>query len=127
MRILIVEDAALVRKMYALAFPPHQHELVPAENGRVALDLLGQAAAEFDLILLDLRMPDMDGVTFISELRHRAPRFRHVPIIVTTAEPEDSPLLAQARALGIQALVRKPWKPQELRETAVRVTGMNTE
>ncbi|HXG44595.1 MAG TPA: response regulator [Gemmatimonadales bacterium] len=125
MRILIVEDAALVRKMYALAFPSHQHELVPAENGRAALDLLRQTTGGFDLILLDLRMPDMDGVAFISELRQRAPRFRHVPIIVTTAEPEDSPLLAEARALGIQAVVRKPWKPQELRETAARVTGVD--
>jgi CheY-like chemotaxis protein len=97
-----------------LAFYRRDHELVEAENGRDALDVLATSAERFDLILLDLRMPGLDGVGFIQEVR-RKPTF-NVPIIVTTSEPESSPLLQQARGLGVAAVMKKPWKPQELVE-----------
>jgi two-component system, chemotaxis family, chemotaxis protein CheY len=113
MRILIVEDSALVRRMYGLAFSRREHELVEAENGRTALEALTSAQQPFDVILLDLKMPDMDGVEFIQAARRTA-LLRDVPIVVTTAEPESSTLLLQARALGVAAIVKKPWKPQEL-------------
>jgi two-component system, chemotaxis family, chemotaxis protein CheY len=114
MRLLIVEDSPLVRRMYGLAFYRRDHELVEAENGQEALDVLVTSAERFDLILLDLRMPGLDGVGFIQEVR-RKPMF-NVPIIVTTSEPESSLLLQQARALGVAAVMKKPWKPQELVE-----------
>jgi two-component system chemotaxis response regulator CheY len=109
---LIVEDSPLVRRMYGLAFYRRDHELVEAENGRQALDVIAASAERFDLILLDLRMPDMDGVEFIRAVR-RQPLF-DVPIIVTTSEPESSELLQQARTLGVAAVMKMPWKPQEL-------------
>jgi two-component system chemotaxis response regulator CheY len=114
MRLLIVEDSPLVRRMYGLAFHRRDHELVEAENGREALDVIANSTARFDLILLDLRMPDMDGVEFIRAVRRR-PLFE-VPIIITTAEPESSELLRQARLLEVAAIVKKPWKPQHLAE-----------
>jgi len=70
----------------------------------------------YDLILLDLRMPDMDGVQFLEALQQRGPSFKNIPIVLTTAEPDDSILVRQARALGVTRVVHKPWKPQELRE-----------
>ena len=98
--------------MYGLAFSRRDHELVEAENGRQALDLLAASTDRFDVILLDLRMPDMDGVEFIRAIQRR-PLF-DVPIIVTTSEPDSSELLQQARTLGVAAVMKKPWKPQEL-------------
>ena len=85
-----------------------------------ALDALHAALEPFDLILLDLRMPGMDGVSFIRAVR-LTPRFWDVPIVVATAEPESSDLLRQARALGVAAIVKKPWKPQELVAIVQRV------
>lgn len=114
MRLLIVEDSPLVRRMYGLAFYRRDHELVEAENGQEALDVLTASTEPFDLILLDLRMPGLDGVGFIKAVR-RKPTFQ-VPIIVTTSEPDSSPLLQEARALGVAAIMKKPWKPQELAE-----------
>jgi two-component system, OmpR family, KDP operon response regulator KdpE len=115
MKLLIIEDSPLVRRMYGLAFSRREHDLVEAENGVEALDALATASDPFDVILLDLRMPDMDGATFLRALRRTA-LFREIPIIVTTAEPASSELLQEVRVLGVDAVVKKPWKPQELSE-----------
>ncbi len=124
MRLLIVEDSALVRRMYGLAFSRREHDLVEVENGLQALDALAGASDPFDVILLDLRMPDMDGATFLRAVRRTA-LFGDIPIIVTTAERETSELLRQARELGVAAVVAKPWKPQDLINTveSVRSAG----
>lgn len=121
MRILIVEDAPLVQKMYRLVFSPRDHDLVMAANGVEGLRLLDEPGDRFDLILLDLRMPDMDGAEFIG--RVRGGPWSSVPIILTTAEPEDSPLLQLARNRGAAVTVRKPWKPQELRDAVATLLG----
>jgi CheY-like chemotaxis protein len=72
----------------------------------------------FDAIILDLRMPDMDGVTFLRALRQRD-RHKHTPVIVATSEEETSHLVKEARKLGPADVLRKPWKPSDL-ERAVR-------
>ena len=113
MKVLIVEDSPLVRKMYGLVFSRREHELTTAEDGRRGLQVL-TADSRFNLILLDLRMPDMDGVEFIREVR-RSGRFRNIPIVLTTVEPDGSPMLADAVGQGVAAVVKKPWKPHELR------------
>jgi CheY-like chemotaxis protein len=112
MRLLIIGDSPLVRRMYGLAFSRREHELVEVENGSQALDALAGASNPFEVILLDLRMPDMDRATFLRTVRRTA-LFRDIPIIVTTAEPESSELLQEVRTLGIDGVVRKPWKPHE--------------
>lgn len=115
MKVLIVEDSPLVRKMYGLALPPREHVLTAAEDGRRALEILADPAHRFDLILLDLRMPDMDGVAFLRRLR-LDPRLRKLPVVLTTVEPDGSDLLLEATGLGVTAVVKKPWKPQHLRQ-----------
>jgi CheY-like chemotaxis protein len=55
--------------MYERAFSRRDHDLVEAENGREALDALAASSVAFDVILLDLRMPDMNGVEFIRAVR----------------------------------------------------------
>ncbi len=120
MRLLVVEDSPLLRKMFGLAFPHQLNDLKPAENGRDALELLAGSGEPFDAVLLDLRMPDMDGVEFLRALR-RQPVHGRTPVIVTTAESDDSELMAEARALGVAAIVKKPWAPQALRSVVQQV------
>jgi CheY-like chemotaxis protein len=112
MRILIVEDSPLVQRMYGLAFPRREYELVTAGDGREALQRLEERI--FDVVLLDLRMPGMNGVEFLREVRGRSHLVR-LPIVLTTSEPEGSELLVAARQLGVRAVVKKPWHPQDLR------------
>ena len=115
MRILIVEDSPLVQQMYGLAFSRREHELTTASDGRAALAQLADPASRFDVILLDLRMPGMNGVEFLREVRRDA-RLAQLPIVLTTMEPEGSELLTEARRLGVTAVVKKPWHPQQLRD-----------
>ena len=106
--------------MYGLVFPKREHELTAAEDGRKGLAALSQSQHRYDLILLDLRMPDMNGVEFIRAVRSDR-TLTAIPIVLTTAEPESSDLMRQARELGVAAVVRKPWKPQELRDVVQSV------
>ena len=126
MRLLVVEDSPLLRRMFGLAFPHQFNDLRQAENGREAMELLAVTGESFDVVLLDLRMPDMNGVEFIRALRRQA-RHRKTPVILTTAEPDDSDLLRQARELGVAAVVKKPWSPQGLRAVVQRVLDPPTE
>jgi two-component system, chemotaxis family, chemotaxis protein CheY len=120
MRLLVVEDSPLLRKMFGLAFPHQSNDLEPAENGRSAMELLAASSEPFDAVLLDLRMPDMDGVEFLRALR-KQPVHRRTPVVLTTAESDDSELMEQARTLGVAAIVKKPWSPQELRSVVQQV------
>ena len=115
MQILVVEDSPLVQSMYGLAFPRREHELTTANDGGEALARLADPASRFDVILLDLRMPGMNGVDFLREVRRQA-RWAELPVVLTTMEPEGSELLTEAMRLGVTAVVKKPWHPQELRE-----------
>jgi CheY-like chemotaxis protein len=115
MRLLIVEDSPLVQSMYGLAFPRREHELTTANDGREALAWLDDPTNTFDVILLDLRMPGMNGVGFLREVRRQA-RLAQLPIVLTTIEPGGSELLEEAKRLGVTAVVKKPWHPQQLRE-----------
>ena len=115
MQILIVEDSPLVQQMYGLAFPRREHELTAANDGREALTLLADPARRFDVVLLDLQMPGMNGVEFLREVRRDA-RLAQLPIVLTTIEPEESELLTEARRLGVTGVVKKPWHPHQLRD-----------
>ena len=126
MRLLVVEDSALLRRMFGLAFPHQRHDVAEAENGRQALALLEGISEPFDAVLLDLRMPDMDGAEFIRGLR-RLPVHRATPVVITTAEPDDSPLMRGALAAGVGAVVKKPWTPRSLHAAVQQVLNSRTE
>ena len=120
MRLLIVEDSALIRKVTRLAFPAREHQLVEAEDGQMALALLDAASEPFDAILLDLNMPRMNGCQFMRALQERA-RHRDTPVVLATSERETSPLLLDAYTLNPAAVVKKPWHPQTLAHLVRRI------
>lgn len=97
-RILIVDDSKLIHQMYRLVLMKYKNcEIVDAMNGLEALEILARGE-DFDLILLDINMPVMNGVQFMEKLKETG-KHRHIPIIVISTEGREEDTL-RAMKLG---------------------------
>ncbi|MFN3432709.1 MAG: response regulator, partial [Candidatus Sericytochromatia bacterium] len=83
LRVLYADDHAINRQVVAMILGPLGVELTLVENGREALDILKSSA--FDIVLMDVQMPEMDGLTATRELR-KAGWGRDLPVIMLTAK-----------------------------------------
>ena len=82
-RILVVDDESNIRLMLRLALRASGHEVETAADGPEALEKFGQGV-EFDLVLLDLIMPEMDGFELLSLMKDD-PRLKDIPVIIMSA------------------------------------------
>jgi DNA-binding response OmpR family regulator len=108
-RILIVDDEPNVRLGYRATLEAEGYSITEAHCGAKALDDL--AGGSFDLAILDLRMPDMDGLELLGEMRNRD---YSTPSIIITAHG-DVPHAVHAMKLGAIDFLQKPLTPEELR------------
>ncbi len=83
------------------------YEVVEAEHGKDGLDKL--KGEKFNLILSDVNMPVMDGITFVTELK-KLPDYKFCPVIMLTTESEAG-IKERGKAAGAKAWVVKPFKP----------------
>ena len=95
-RVLVVEDEEDIRDFVAMVLDGEGYRVSTAPNGAVALDEVGREA--FDLILLDMRMPVMDGWSFARA--YRQSNGPHAPIVVLTAARDAAERAAQIQAQG---------------------------
>jgi two-component system chemotaxis response regulator CheY len=104
-RILIVDDASLVRRYYRDALSGAGYDIDEALNGLEALEKLLLAPA--GLVVLDVNMPKMDGITFLRTLRRQKLPLAATPVLVTSTEaaPQDAEV---ARAAGANFYLVKP-------------------
>src|SRR5262249_43092377 len=102
-RILVVEDDVTQRELIRSWLEPHNWSVIEAENGRVAIDRLGERIA--DVILLDLMMPEMDGFELVAEMQ-KHPACRKIPVIVVTARDLTAEDHARLNS-GIEMILRK--------------------
>lgn len=112
--ILIVDDSATLRMSVEMTLKGAGFEVVQAQNGREgleALQRLGAANRQPAMIISDVNMPVMDGISFIKEVKQTP--FRYLPILVLTTEREDSKKLEGKRA-GASGWLVKPFKPETL-------------
>jgi signal transduction histidine kinase/CheY-like chemotaxis protein len=119
LNILLAEDHPINQKLAGLLLSKMGHRFVLAENGQVALDMLAQE--NFDLILMDVMMPEMDGPTAVAELRQReAGTGRHTPVLMVTAHAMTGD---RERFLenGADGYVSKPISAQALQAEIARV------
>ncbi len=103
-KILSVDDSQTFRAIVKRAFRPYDCEFIEAINGLEGLKLA--ARENPDLIILDVAMPKMDGVTMARKLRNR-PSLKDIPIIVLTATPGQKIVIELAK-LGIKDFIAKP-------------------
>jgi len=118
-KILAVDDSASMRQMLAFTLQHAGHEVKEADNGKAALDA-AQAGA-VDLVISDVNMPVMDGITLVKSLR-ALPAFRFTPILLLTTEssPEKK---SEGKAAGATGWIVKPFNPEQLLATVQRVLG----
>jgi two-component system chemotaxis response regulator CheY len=110
-RILIADDASLVRQYYRNIIAPAGFAIEEALNGLEALEKLLDHAV--DLLIVDINMPKMDGLTFLKTLRAHPAGIASIPALVisTEAAPAD---IAAARAAGANFYLVKPVQPETL-------------
>ena len=105
MKVLYVEDDSMNRRVVKDMLAVAEVEIVEAEDATVGLAMVD--SQRFDLILMDLRMPGMDGLTAICRIRARTDEVRTVPIIVVTADTSLD-IRERCMAAGADDLLRKP-------------------
>jgi two-component system chemotaxis response regulator CheY len=82
-RILAVDDSAAMRQMVGITLTGAGHQVEQANDGREALQIAERQ--KFDLVITDVNMPNMDGITLVRELRNLA-SYKFVPLLVLTTE-----------------------------------------
>ena len=109
--ILLVEDSATTRSLIrAVIEELGDFDVVEAPTGFDALKLL--PAQDFDLVLTDINMPDINGLELINFIKGN-PRYNHIPLIIVTTERSEEDK-KRGMALGATAYVTKPFKAPEL-------------
>ncbi|OJF91424.1 response regulator [Pararhizobium antarcticum] len=118
-KILTVDDSASIRLTTRVALSNAGYTVTEAVDGKDGLTKL--QAGTYDLIVTDLNMPIMDGLTMIRELR-KLPAHTGVPVIFLTTE-SDGDIKAQAKAAGATGWLTKPFDPESLVKIARKVLG----
>ena len=117
--ILTVDDSPSIRVAIKIALTNAGYTVTEAANGAEGIEK-AQAAA-FDMIITDLNMPVMDGLTMIEEMR-KLPSLMGVPIVFLTTE-SDAGMKERAKAAGATGWLTKPFDPDTLVRLAKKVLG----
>jgi two-component system chemotaxis response regulator CheY len=108
--ILIVDDSASLRQVVNIALTGAGYDVIEAADGKDALTKLN--GQKIHLIISDVNMPNMDGITFVKEVK-KLPAYKFTPIIMLTTESQESKK-QEGQAAGAKAWVVKPFKPDQM-------------
>lgn len=108
--VLIVDDSSTMRQIVRATLANAGFAVVEAENGREAIERLPFAKPH--LVITDLNMPVMDGLTFIRAVRAQ-PAYRHTPILMLTTE-SDERKKQEGREAGATGWLVKPFNPERM-------------
>lgn len=114
---LIVDDSVSMRQMVAFTLRQAGFDVIEGENGKDALSKMGRS--KIAVIITDLNMPVMDGITFIRSVRER-PDSKYTPILMLTTESQPTKKL-EGKAAGATGWIVKPFDPQKLLQTIAKV------
>lgn len=112
--ILVVDDEAGIRKAMQRVLKRHGYQVLLATNGAEALTLFAQQSDRIRLVLTDLMMPVMDGLSLVRELRKIAPAVQVIASTGVTESDEQADRIAQLKQLGVTSLLIKPYVPDQM-------------
>lgn len=116
-RILAVDDSPSMRQLVSMTLRKAGHDVQLAEDGEIALKLA--ATIDVDLVITDVHMPNMDGITLTAELR-KLDGYRFKPILVLTTE-SSADMKARGKEAGATGWIVKPFNPESLLKVLDRV------
>jgi len=108
--ILVVDDSATLRQVVGIALKGAGYDVIEACDGKDALTKLN--GQKIHLIISDVNMPNMDGITFVTEAK-KLPNYKFTPVIMLTTESGESKKSA-GQAAGAKAWVVKPFQPPQM-------------
>ena len=116
--IMVVDDSISIRQVVGLALKQAGYDVIEGCDGRDALaKLTGQ---KVNLIISDVNMPNMDGISFVRELKTR-PAYKFTPVLMLTTESQED-RKEQGKAAGARAWMVKPFKPEALLAAVQKLT-----
>ena len=115
--IMIIDDSASIRQVVGIALRNAGYDVIEACDGTDALSkLTGQ---KIHLVISDVNMPKMDGITFLKELKQN-PRYKFTPVIMLTTESGQDKM-NEGRAAGAKAWVVKPFQPPQMLDAVAKL------
>ncbi len=108
--IMVVDDSASLRQVVNIALTGAGYKVIEACDGRDALGKLN--GEKINLVISDVNMPNMDGITFVKELKKLA-NYKFTPVIMLTTESQEGKK-AEGQAAGAKAWVVKPFQPAQM-------------
>ncbi len=108
--IMIIDDSATLRQVVSSTLKKAGYEAIEAEDGKDALSKL--TGRKIHLIICDVNMPNMDGITFVKEIK-KDPDYKFTPILMLTTESQEEKKM-EGKAAGAKAWIVKPFRPEQM-------------
>ena len=119
-KILVVDDSKSIRQVVNMALTEAGYEVVEACDGRDALDKCN--GQKINLIITDVNMPHMDGISFVTELK-KLPAYKFTPVIMLTTEGSENVKMA-GKAAGVKAWMVKPFKAPQMLDAVEKLVAL---
>lgn len=115
--VMTIDDSAAIRQVVGITLKKAGYETIEACDGQDALDKLkGQ---KIHLILCDVNMPNMDGISFLKALKE-LPEYKFTPVIMLTTESQEAKK-QEGKEAGAKAWIVKPFKPEKILEAVAKL------
>lgn len=109
-KILVIDDSASLRQVVSIALNTAGYDVIEAQDGQEAINKLD--GTKFHLVICDVNMPVMDGITFVKKVKTMA-GYRFLPIIMLTTESRES-RKQEGQDAGAKAWIVKPFRPDQI-------------
>jgi two-component system, chemotaxis family, chemotaxis protein CheY len=118
--VLVVDDSSSLRSLVKMTLIRAGYAVIEGADGKEGLAQLDKAG-KVHLIVSDVNMPNMDGITFVQQIKQH-PKHKFIPVIMLTTEDENSKI-QQAKAAGARAWLIKPFNPPELLDAVSKLAA----
>ena len=115
--IMVVDDSAVIRQTVGIALKQAGYEVIEANDGSDGLSKI--SGQKVNLIISDVNMPNMDGISMVEALK-KDPANKFTPVIMLTTESQDA-MKAKGKAAGVRAWVVKPFQPPQMLDAVAKL------